>query len=142
MNTLYFTPSENKAFASLSSDMQKSWTVEPEVLTYTDTPERRAFRFQMLRVQDPVLIRFRTQALTVKTEQEFKALAATVDLKAVHNQDLTHIVFALGPDAMTMIITDILETATSREDIELTAAFAALRHGMLESFAEVSRPHA
>lgn len=142
MNTLYFTPSEQKVFSSLSSELQGSWSVELERLTYADTPKRRAFRFQMLRVQDPALVQFREKALVVKNEQEFAALAATVDLKAVSNKDLTHIVFALGPDAMTMIIADLLESAKNQEDMELAAACAALRHGMLESFAEVSFAHA
>ncbi len=138
MNTLYLTPSEEKMFSSRSADLQQSWTVTPEVLTYADTPERRAFRFQMLRVQDPQLIQFREKALQAMSDTTFIELASSIDLTRIDNRDLTQIVFALGPDAMGMIITGILQSATMKDDIELAAAFSALRHGMLESFADVS----
>lgn len=141
MNTLYFTQGENKAFASLPSDMQKGWTVEPEVLTYADTPERRAFRFQMAHVHDEQFIRFREKAMTAKNAKEFMDLAATIDLRKIDNRDLTSIVFALGPDVMGMIIEGILQSVKNHEDLELAAACAALRHGMLESFHEVSPSH-
>lgn len=140
MHTLYCTQSEQKAFVALSTDVQKGWTVELELLTYTDTPERREFRFQMMRVRDPQLLRFREQAMGAKTEKAFMDLATTIDLKKVDNRDLTHIIFALGPDAMTMIIGDLLRGAKNTEDIELAAALSALRHGMLESFKETSHP--
>ncbi len=138
MNTLYFLPAEKKVFSLLPADMQKGWTIEPEVLTYADTPERRAFRFKMLRVHDKQLVRFREKALSAKNPKEFMDLAATIDLRTVDNRDLTSIVFALGPDVMSMIIAGILESPKNHEDLELAAAFAALRHGMLESFSEIS----
>ena len=138
MNSLYFTSEEEKIFASLDADLQKNWTVEQETLTYNDTPERRAFRFQIMRVQDPILLRFQEQAINLQTDEEFMKLAKAVDLKEVDTNDLTHIVFALGPDAMTAIITELLKNTKKTEDVELAAAFAALRHGMLESFRETS----
>ena len=138
MNSLYFTSEEEKIFASLDADLQKNWTVEQETLTYNDTPERRAFRFQIMRVQDPILLRFQEQAINLQTDEEFMKLAKAVDLKEVDTNDLTHIVVALGPDAMTAIITELLKNTKTTEDVELAAAFAALRHGMLESFRETS----
>ena len=138
METLYLTQGEEKIISSIASSLTKDLLIKPETLSYTDTPERRAFRFQMLRVQDPQLVRFREQALQALSEEKFVDLAKTIDLNTVDNRDLTQIVFALGPDVMTMIITGILQGVTSQEDMELIIAFSALRHGMLESFAEAS----
>lgn len=139
MKTLSLTAKERALVASLPSPLREGWIVESETLTYGDTPERRAFRFQMMRVHDRQLLRFRERVAEAKTEDEFLDLLSTVDLRKVDSRDLTHIIFALGPDGLSMIVTGILEDAKNREDIELAAAFAALRHGMLESFKETSR---
>lgn len=139
MRTLYLTAKERALVAALPPALRGQWNVEEETLTYQDTAERRAFRFRLMRVHDEQLLRFREEAAQAKTEAAFLDLVSTVDLRKVDSRDLTHVVFALGPDAMALLIADVLEEAKNSEDIELAAAFAALRHGMLESFSETSR---
>lgn len=139
MRTLSLTAKERALVASLPAALREGWSVEEEQGIYQDTAERRAFRFQMMRVRDPQLLRFREQVANVKTDAAFVELVQTIDLRRVDNRDIAHIVFALGPDGLTTIVTGILENAKDHEDIELAAAFAALRHGMLQSFQATSR---
>lgn len=140
MSTLFLTTKERALLVSLPAALREGWSLEDEALTYQDTAERRAFRFQMMRVHDEQLLRFREKVAQAKMENEFLDLVSTMDLRKVDSRDLTRVVFALGPDGLSMIVTGILESAKNREDMELVAAFAALRHGMLESFKETSRP--
>ena len=123
MITTYFTPQESKAFAALAAPLREGIAVEQETLTYADTLEDRQVRFEVMRLHDSALLSLRSRVLEVTSDQDFLSLAKSIDLSKMSDHDMTQLLFALGPDAMTAIIEDLFERATTREDSELISSF-------------------
>ncbi len=130
MQTLYLTGEEQKSFDRLPAESRADFTVEIETLTFQDTPQRIAIRFDLFKPTDPDIIRFRDAAKKAKTDEEFSALAETLDLKKIGDAELTQLLFAVGPNFIGIVIADLL---ASVGDLELVAALSSLRHAMLES---------
>lgn len=133
MDTVYLTAAEQKVFASLDETIRGGWEARTEDLRYDDTAHRRHMRFELLRISDPALLRVKERAAKASSESEFMDALKSLDLKAVGNKDMTRLLFALGPAAMDVIVLEVLQTAKTKDDLELAVAFALLRHGMLES---------
>lgn len=128
MHTLHLTQAEAKKFASLPEAVRSGFSVKSETLTYQDSPKRRSIRFELLSLKDPELVRF-SNALKSDGSAFAKAVGS-LDTKKINDAEFTQLLFALGPEAMSLIINDLLSSA---DDIETAAAFSELRHAMLES---------
>ncbi len=142
MKSIHLTPGEEKVFASLPEELRKDWKIESEVLRFEDSPERRKIRFETMDLSGDGLAEFKTRANSVSTEEEFMKLVESFDVTSIPEGDLTQVVFALGPDFMGVFISDLLKAAKTSQDVEVAAAFAGLRHGMLESLNRYFAPTA
>lgn len=133
---LYLTADEKRFFASMKPELTGGWQVEQEALEFTDTPERRKLRFELLRLSDPSLKQAKERIVAAKSEAEFQQLLKTLDFSQIGNHDFSRLLFALGPDALSLVVQDVMGNAATKDDVELVAALAGLRHLMLESLVE------
>ena len=140
MITLHLTNGEKKAFLALPEGIREGFEVEAETLKYEDNPQRKQIRFEIMDLKDPALLKLKEQIKNAKSEAEFMKIAGKFDLRSIPDGDLTQILFALGPDQMSVFLGDLLKKVKTREDVEMAAGFAGLRHTMLDSlnFSSVS----
>lgn len=136
MDELFLLPAEQEAFSALPVELQKGWMVEREEYRFQDSSERQMLRFRMLRLRDPVFVSYRDRLVAATSPVELQSIVRTLDLSKIGNHEYTKLLFALGPDAMTLMISDAFETVQSKDDIEVIAALSGLRHLMLESLVE------
>ena len=136
MDELFLTSGEEAVFAALPADLKKGWGVEKETYVFKDTPARAVLRFQMLRIRDKGLIKAKERIEAAKTDEERQAVLKTLDFSKIGDHDFSKLLFALGPDALGLMIADILSNAASKTDVEIAAALSGLRHLMLESLVE------
>jgi hypothetical protein len=134
MKTLMLTAEEEKLFSKFSQELRSGWEVVREEKTYEDSEDRREIRFQLLRLHDPSLRSFCEKAGQMKTPEDFAALAKSIDLQKVSNEELAQMFFALGPTVITAMAQAVLGVAVTHDDIEIAAALFVLRHEILDSF--------
>ncbi len=60
------------------------------------------------------------------------------DLSGVDEDDLAQLFFAMGPAAITELISKHLESLTTDEAVEQLAALTTIRHSILASYQSVS----
>ncbi len=133
---LFLSADEKTLFASMKPELTGGWEVEEETLSFEDSDTRRAMRFNLLRLHDPLLLKAREKMMGVKTEEQFHEALKSLDLSQIGNQDFSRLLYALGPDALGLMIMDVIERASAHEDLELISALSGLRHLMLESLVE------
>ena len=138
MNTLYLTSSEQALYDNLSVDVKDGWEVETEELTYDDTYEQQIIRLSLVRLHDPSLIALRDKAAQTHSLEEVAALMRNVDLKMVEEDDLAELCFAIGPSALSQLISLLLAQAQTDKDIEGVTALSVIRHAVLRSLQRVS----
>ena len=134
--SLHLTADESAAFAKLPPSLTKGLVVEAETLEFEDTKDRRKMRFELLRLSDPTFQAMQQRIAAAKNESEFSEVLKTLDFSKVGNRDFSRLLYALGPDALGLIIADVLGNITTRDDLDLLAALAGLRHLMLEALVE------
>lgn len=132
-NTLFVTGAEKQLFDALSPELKEGWKLEPETLTYTDTPERRQVRLDLMELDDGQFENIMLRCGPQCSEKDLETLIAEVDFTNLSERDLWEICFALGADAMTYLIAKLLIDAKTDEQIEGVCAFTHLRHRFLES---------
>lgn len=135
---LHCTPSERSLFDALPEALREGWKLKDETLSYQDSPKNREIRFMIARFHDPKLLEVRAKFTSVKTDEDFMALAASIDLSALSETDLGQILFALGPDAIGSLILAIFRTADSDEDLLMISHLSEARHELLQSLTIVS----
>ncbi len=137
MNTLYFLQiSEKAAFDRLPDALKEGWKIATSAGGKTgDTPERCLLRASLIRLHDPVLRNFLDKAKTCNTEKELAVLFSRIDLGSVHPDDLLELVFALGPDALSGIILQLLTSAKTDQDVLGIAALSFLREELFAASA-------
>jgi hypothetical protein len=138
MDALYLTQAEQRLFQALPAALSAGGEVKDETQQYEETSRKRSIRFQIARLHDPALLRFREKALDTKSEDEFRALVQSVDLGKISERDMGQLLFALGPNGLSVIISGILKNAVKAEDIAMAASFSELRHELLASLNTVS----
>lgn len=136
MDELFLTSGEEAVFAALPTELKKGWGIEKETYVFKDTPARAILRFQMLRVHDPALLKAKQRIEKAKTKEETQEVLKTLDFSKIGDHEFSKLLFALGPDALGLMIVDVLTNAASKADIEVAAALSGLRHLMLESLVE------
>ena len=133
---LYLLADEKTLFASMKPELTGGWVVEEETLSFEDSDTRRAMRFSLLRLHDSLLLKTREKILAAKTEEQFRGELKTLDFSKIGNSDFSRLLYALGPDALGMMVQDVLLNVSSKSDLELAAALSGLRHLMLEALIE------
>ncbi len=133
MHTLHLTKDEQKLFAKLPAELTKELSVEQETMTYEDSPRRRGMRFALLAIKDPELVRLQESMRAVQSEADVMKALQSFDLTKIHDADFTQMLFAMGPNAIGVIIENLLTSTSNAEDMEVVTAYSLLRHDMLES---------
>lgn len=128
MHTLYLTESEERLFNALPDTLREGWDVQPSHCSYEDTALQRKIRLETMNVADPALTALRKKAAGISAVQEIDALLANVDLSALNNADFQEILYAMGPNALEVLISAMLREASSDEMIEQAAALSSMRH--------------
>lgn len=136
MDQLFLRSGEEVVFVSLPEALKKGWKIEKERYEFKDTPARAVLRFQMLRMKDQSLLRAKERIEAATTDEERQGILTTLDFSKIGNHDFCKLLFALGPDALSLMIADILSRAASVGEVEIIAALCGLRHLMLESLIE------
>jgi hypothetical protein len=135
---LHLRPEERKIFNSFTDTLKDGWKVEEENRTYEDTAEHRQMRLSLLRVRDPKLLTFLTEAQKEKSPAALAELVHATDLAGVAESDLAELFFALGPATLSMIIEKLLREAKKDEDLADIAALTEIRHSLLSSMMSIS----
>ncbi|MFA6038959.1 MAG: hypothetical protein WCV62_03475 [Candidatus Peribacteraceae bacterium] len=130
---LWLTTDERKAFDALPEAVRNGWELKEETLSFTDTPERRSARLGLVRLHDTKLLALREKVQKAATPEEVAALLAEMDLHDVTEGDLAELFFALGPDALTLLIAPLLRDAKTDGDLDDLASLLMIRHSLLES---------
>lgn len=136
MDQLFLLQAEEKQFSGLAADLQQGWRVEKEEYHFEDSAERQMLRFRMLRMHDPVLLEYKKRLMAAKSNEELYEGIRSLDLSKIGDHEFVKLLFALGPDALGLMISDALQATQSKDDVELVAALSGLRHLMLESLIE------
>ena len=137
LTTLYLRQDEKAFVPGLPQDLLVGITLEDETLTFNDTDKRRSLRFRLLRLTNPALIAWRDRLLAAKDQGEFGSILQTLDLRtAASSTEMTRLLYALGPDALSIILRSMILDCSSSEDLELILSIAGLRHLMLQSLVE------
>ncbi len=66
------------------------------------------------------------------------AIIAEHDLQGIPDDDLSQIVFALGPDVLSQVIWMLIRKTSKIADLEQIAVLSFLRHEILSAYAHVS----
>lgn len=138
MNTLYLTATEQSLYDSLSDALRDGWTTTDETLTFRDTDHRRRIRFEMLKLDDPRMQHFMEKAAQTETAEALDALIKGTDFTEVSDADFSELMFAIGPDGVTILLHAALKTAKDDDDVAYAAELSNVRHGLLESLQNFS----
>ncbi|MEK7218892.1 MAG: hypothetical protein AAB728_05515 [Patescibacteria group bacterium] len=131
---LWLTAAERTIFDALPAPLQDGWELKEETLAFTDTAERRTARLSLVRLHDQKLLALRDKVQKATSPEDVASLLAEIDLRDVTEGDLAELFFALGPDALTRLITPLLREAKTDGDLDDLASLLTIRHSLLESF--------
>lgn len=138
MNTLHLTTAEQSIFASLSDALREGWSTETETLSFQDTEHRRRIRFEMLKLDDPRMQHFMEKASQAGSAEDLDALIKGTDFSDVSDADFSELMFAIGPDGVTLLLHAALANAKDDDDVSYVAELSHIRHGLLESLQNFS----
>jgi len=133
MTTLHLTAEEKELFEKLSEELRDGWTVEEEVQTFEDTPQKAQIRLRLLRIHDPKLLAFVEEAKGAKNADELAKLLGDMDLSGVAETEIGKLFFALGPGALGNIVESLLKQAKKDKDVEDIVAITTIRYELLAS---------
>ncbi len=133
MKTLILNDAEQAVFSKLSADLRKDCKVQPETIVFQDTQEARDLRLEMMEITDPAVLHFQRQISEIQSPEQFNALVNGIDLGSISDAAINQLLFALGPDAITILIGRILPNVKSREDVQGIADLSEVRHSLLHS---------
>ena len=131
--TRYLTPAEQALYDGLSDALKEGWSTEEEVLTFEDDVKRRQVRLDLMDLDSKKLERLILRCGPSCTEAQFEELVSEIDFSTLSHADLWEISFALGSEAMTYILSKLLQDVQTDEQLEGICAFTFLRHEFLKS---------
>lgn len=137
MLTLQLTQAEMKLFQALPETVRNGWKTEEEKLTFEDTPSRRAMRMSVIQLQDPRLLDLRKNIAELQQKpDEAKELIDALDFSGMSDDDMIQLFYAMGPDAVSFIIMQLLTAKTTDDDLKMVASLSMIRHLTLFAFVE------
>ncbi len=132
--TVYLTSEEKAMFDQLPDNVRSGCSVETETMTFKDSEEKRAIRMRNMKVTDQRLIKLQRETQVMKSPEALKKAIETFDLTTLPRQDLVELYFAMGPEALSLLIENALEVLRQgEEDASGLSAFTRIRHGLLEA---------
>lgn len=133
-NTLLLTASEQKIFDDLPETLREGWSREEEQWkAVSETPDQIRMRLHLVRLHDPKLQSFLLEAQKNSSVDAISSLILGTNLKGVGDADLAELFFALGPNALSQIITSLLASAKTDDDIASIESLTLIRHLLLAS---------
>ena len=133
MATLYLTKDERAIFEKLPADAKKDVEVIEETLTFIDSEQKMTIRIRNMDAGSPALANIQNQAKNAKSPAELLSLAETVDFSSLSEKEATELYFAMGPNALTIVIVSTLSGVTSADQMLAVSALTAIRHSLLVS---------
>lgn len=131
---LYLTADERKLFTALSAKLREGWEVKEEKGKYEDSPERQEIRYELLKLNKAKYKKIVDKANTVRSQEEFHSFVMDVDFSSMTQDELIDVLFTVGPDIVSLLISHGIATAKEDSDVELIAAFTNFRHLVLASY--------
>lgn len=138
MDILFLTRGEHGLLKQRFPRFTEKYTYAEENHTFLDSTRRMMLRLSLVRLRSPSLIALRDKITAAATLEEAVAIIAQHDLKGTPDEDLSQIVFALGPDVMGQVIWSLIQHATSEAALDHVAVLSFLRHEILSAYAHVS----
>lgn len=138
MDILFLTTAEHALLLQRFPHFTDSYTYAEETHTFTDSARRMMLRLSLVRLRSPSLIRLRDAISTAATLEDAVAIIAGHDLKGVPDEDLSQIVFALGPDVIGQVIWMLIRKISDVKDLDHVAVLSFLRHEVLSAYAHTS----
>lgn len=132
--TLLLKKDERVFFEKLPDSLKQGWVAEEETLAFQDTDAHRRTRCQMMRIRDPRLHELRRKMVSAGSLEEAVMLAKSITPGYLDPHDLAEIMFGLGPDVVSVLIRDMLRSATQDRHIERVLALSRIRHNQLQAF--------
>lgn len=137
MDILFLTKAEHTLLLQRFPDFGIKYSYAEENHTFKDSARRMMLRLSLVRLRSPSLIQLRETITRAKTLEDAVAVIAEHDLRGVPDEDLSQIVFALGPDVLGQVIWTMIRDARSMIVLEQVAALSFLRHEILSAYAHV-----
>lgn len=138
MDILFLTSAEHSLLHQRFPHFTDSYTYAQETHVFADSARRMMLRLSLVRLRSPSLIRLRDAISAAATLEDAVAIIATHDLTGVPDEDLSQIVFALGPDVIGQVIWMLIRKAGTVKDLEHVAVLSFLRHEVLFAYAHTS----
>lgn len=130
---VFLTAHEQSAFLQLPAAIRPMATVEPEVLSYQDNDKRREIRVRNMQLRHPTLLQLKERLTSASALKEVTALLATMDFSVLPEDDLAELYFAMGPNVVSQLLTNLLPNVRSKEDLEALVSLSLIRHSLLLS---------
>ncbi len=137
MDILFLTSVEFSLLEQRFPQFAEVYTHAEESHTFADSARRMMLRLSLVRLRSPSLIALRDRITSAQTLEDAVAIIADHDLAGVPDEDLSQIVFALGPDVLSQVIWMLIRRAKHMEDLEQVAVLSFLRHEILSAYAHV-----
>ena len=128
LTTLYLTAKERSLFDGLDDELREGWTAEEEQIAYKESDERQKVRLSIMNIQDQRLQDFMKKSHTAKTSEDLLTMISDVDFSQMNDSDLTEIFYALGPNTLSQLLSQLLWDATDDSHIEEIASISTMRH--------------
>lgn len=135
MDILFLTKAEHALLKQRFPQYEKEYTYAEENHEVKDSSRRMMLRLSLVRLRSPSLIALRDKITKATTLEAAVAIIAEHDLKGTPDEDLSQIMFALGPDVLGEVLWMLLRFAQSHDDLEHIATLSFLRHEILSAYA-------
>ena len=134
MTTLYLTGDEQKLFDALSDTLKNGWKTEKETLTYEDSDEERKVRLQLMRFSSPEMTQLKARLRSAGSAEEVRDAIKSLDPTKIDEHEWLEVLYGVGPEIISLIISTMLQAAKTDEELELAVAFTGVRHEILDAF--------
>jgi hypothetical protein len=138
VDILFLTKAEHGLLRQRFPRFSDSYTHVEENHTFADSARRMMLRLSLVRLRSPKLIALRDTITKAETLEQAVAIIAEHDLKGVPDEDLSQIVFALGPDVLSQVIWTLIRDTRSMNGLEQVAVLSFLRHEILSAYAHAN----
>ncbi len=135
MDILFLTSVEHALLLQRFPRFTDTYTYAEETHVFTDSVRRMMLRLSLVRLRDPSLIALRDRITKAGTLDEAVSIISEHDLKGVPDEDVSQIIFALGPDVLGQVIWKLIRALHSKDDLEQIAVLSFLRHEILSAYA-------
>jgi hypothetical protein len=134
METLNLTMDEQRVFASLPDELREGWKVMGQESMEEERPEQLELRYKMAHFDDPRLAKvFTTFNKQGRTSAALETAMKSVDMTKLSPEQLAELFFVLGIGVMNAMVTILLRSAKTDDDIEGIAGLTHIRSALYDA---------